>query len=230
MAREILVSGASRGLGYCIALLYLKAGESVHIIVRKRTDAVEELVHNYPLCHVYLGDVGSDAAIQDALSKLRENVEVFDLIYNVAGIFWEKDRRGLAYLDIDEMADMMNVNAFGALRILKGLAGQIKEKTRIVNISSESGSLTNCEERGMYSYCMSKAALNMATRQYVREHGDRRNIITVCPGWMRTDMGGAQADLDPMFSAEKIIRLAERMDELEEGKLFFKYDGRALPW
>ena len=70
----------------------------------------------------------------------------------------------------------------------------------------------------------------MATRQYVREHGDRRNIITVCPGWMRTDMGGAQADLDPMFSAGEIIRLAEHMDELEEGALFFKYDGRKLPW
>ena len=47
---------------------------------------------------------------------------------------------------------------------------------------------------------------------------------------MRTDMGGAQADLDPMFSAGEIIRLTEHMDELEEGALFFKYDGRKLPW
>lgn len=230
MALDILVSGASRGLGYCIASRHLEAGDRVHLIVRKRTEAVEALVSKYPLCRVHIGDVSSDALIKDAIAELSQEVEEFSIIYNVAGIFWEKDRKGLKDLDIDEMVDMMNINAFGALRILKGLRDQIGEHTRIVNVSSESGSLGNCEEKGMYSYCMSKAALNMGTRVYDNEHGHSRHIITVCPGWMRTDMGGAAADLDPDVSAEAIIKLAVNMDQLPEGELFFKYDGRVLPW
>ena len=208
----------------------LDMGNEVHVIVRRYTDAVEELCGKYSGYHVHIGDVSRDGKIDSALREISEQTERFDYIFNVAGIYWPKDRKGLDDLDIDETAEMMHVNAFGALRVLKGLDSRIDGDTRIVNISSESGSIGNCEDKGMYSYDMSKAALNMATKIYSNEKCEKRRIITVCPGWMRTDMGGAEADLEPDYCAEKIIDLAENMDRLPEGELFFKYNGRVLPW
>lgn len=228
--KSILISGAGRGLGMCMAKRLLSLGNEVHVIVRKHTDAIDELCGKYRSYHVHIGDVSRDEKVAEALREVSEQTKRLDYVFNVAGIYWPKDRKGLSDLDIDEMAEMMHVNAFGPLRVLKGLDGRIDAETKIVNISSESGSIGNCEDKGMYSYDMSKAALNMATKIYSNEKGGKRRIITVCPGWMRTDMGGTGADLEPDFCAEKIINLAENMDSLPEEELFFKYDGRVLPW
>lgn len=228
--KRILISGASRGLGLCLTKKLLAEGNEVHAIVRTKTEEVTRLSEMYGTYHFYMGDVSRNERLKPALEEINNKVNRFDYIFNVAAIFWEKDRKGLMDLNIDEMGEMVQINAFGALRILKGLSEKIDGETKIINVSSESGCLTNCEDVGLYSYDISKAALNMATKIYDNEHGKKRNIIAVDPGWMRTDMGGASADLDPDFSAQKLIELAENIDSLEEGKLFFKYDGRALPW
>lgn len=77
---------------------------------------------------------------------------------------------------------------------------------------------------------MSKAALNLATVVYCKEKERGRNAIVVDPGWMRTDMGGPNAAVDPEDSARGIIALAEGMDALNPECMFFKYDGRELQW
>jgi NAD(P)-dependent dehydrogenase (short-subunit alcohol dehydrogenase family) len=227
----ILVSGAGRGLGFCIAKRHLLNGDIVHVIIRKFTEPVTKLTALYPGQYFpHLGDVSKTALLEPALKEIRCQTVCFDIIYNVAAIFWEKDRCGLQDLDIDNIPDMISVNTCGTLRVLKGLHNQIMEHTRIINVSSESGSIQNCMEKEKYSYNISKAALNMATKLYYNENEGKRKIISVCPGWMRTEMGGEIADLDPNFSAEKIIYLAKHMNELDPDTLFFKYDGRKLPW
>jgi NAD(P)-dependent dehydrogenase (short-subunit alcohol dehydrogenase family) len=129
---------------------------------------------------------------------------------------------------------MFSINACGPLRVIQKLSDIITPETRIVNISSESGSAGNTLEKNLYAYSMSKAALNLATKVYWREKEGNCSIITVDPGWMRTDMGGPTAHLDPYFSADSIIDLTDHWERLKKhltkGDLFFKYDGRLLSW
>lgn len=230
MAETVLISGAGRGLGLCLTEIYLERGSEVHVIVRTLTDKIKSLQKKYENYYVHIGDVSEEALLSRAAGEILEQVDRLDYLYHTAGIFWENDRKGLLEQNIDEMAEMMNVNACGALRVLKSLDSLINSETRIIVVSSESGSLTNCQDKGQYSYNMSKAALNMGIRIYHNEHGNQGNIILVDPGWMRTDMGGQNAHLDPRFSAEQIILLAEGMDKRDKESLFYKYDGRALPW
>jgi NAD(P)-dependent dehydrogenase (short-subunit alcohol dehydrogenase family) len=225
--RIVLIAGASRGLGYCLAERHLALGDEVHMIVRKRTDAVERLLEN-PLAHAHIGDVSGEKLLLPAVESFHAAAKRLDILYNVAAVLPEKDLVGLPELETDIIAEVVNVNAAGPLRVLKLLSDRIGPDTRIINVSSESGSIENNEETCKYAYNMSKAALNLATKSYY--NATHAKIICVCPGWMRTDMGGQSAWLDPQFSAEKISELADRMDELEPGYLFYKYDGRKLPW
>ncbi len=230
MGRTVIVSGASRGLGFCLSRQHAEKGDSVHMIVRKENAAVSELRARYSNCHVHLGDASSTATLAGAMQEICAECEHIDILYNVAAIFWPEDRKGISDTNIDRMPEMFNVNACGALRVLQGLDARIDERTHIVNVSSESGSCTSTLERNLYAYSMAKAALNLATVVYSREKDWGRNIIAVDPGWMRTDMGGPNADVDPEVSARGLMRLAEGMDDLEADHMFFKYDGRKLAW
>lgn len=230
MAKNIVISGASKGIGFCIAQQHTQKGDNVHIIARTLTDQVKKLAEENANCTLHQGDVSSTEKLALALAEIAAALPHIDILYNVAAIFFEEDRKGLAELDIDRIPEMVNTNACGALRVLKGLAGSIDEDTTILNVSSEAACIGTTEEVALYSYTMSKAALNIATKVYHNEHGKKRNAIVACPGWVRTEMGGPAADLAPEFSAEKLIELAENLDEMEPDHLFFKYDGRALPW
>lgn len=230
MARNIVVSGASRGIGLCIAQQHTAKGDTVHIIARTLTPQVRELAEQHPNCVLHQGDVSDTGKLTPALQEIIAAIPHIDILYNVAAIFFEEDRKGLADLDIDRIPEMVNTNACGALRVLKGLAPIIDEHTTILNISSEAACIGTTEEVALYSYTMSKAALNIATKVYHNEHGKKRNAVVVCPGWVRTDMGGPAADLAPEYSAEKLVELAENLDKQDPDSLFFKYDGRALPW
>ncbi len=231
MRKTVVVSGASRGLGFCLSRQHLEKGDQVHLIVRGKNEAVAQLMNNFPQdCCVHIGDVSSVAALKPALQEICAGTKHIDILYNVAAIFWPEDRKGICTADIDRMPEMFNVNACGALRVLQGLDARIDSNTHIVNITSESGCCTSTLERNLYAYSMSKAALNLATVIYAREKDWGRNAIVVDPGWMRTDMGGPDANVDPDLSARKIIDLAENMDRLESGHIFFKYTGKALPW
>jgi NAD(P)-dependent dehydrogenase (short-subunit alcohol dehydrogenase family) len=232
--QTIIVSGASRGLGWCLVERHAEKGDTVHMIVRNGNDKTERLTAQNPNCFIHKGDVSSNKTLVPALQSIRKQVKKLDILYNVAAIFWQEDRKGFADLDLDKVPEMFGTNTCGQLRVIQGLAELITQDTRIVNLSSESGSMQNTEERGLYAYSMSKAALNLATKVYWREKEGKCSIIVVDPGWMRTDMGGPAAHLDPYFSADAIIELTAHWEKLAEplskGNLFFKYDGRVLPW
>ncbi len=230
MAKTIVVSGASRGIGFCIAQRHIQKGDSVHIIARTQTEQVINLAKENANAFLYQGDVSDTQKLAPALSQIKAAAAHIDILYNVAAVFFEEDRKGLAELDIDRIPEMVNTNACGALRVLKGLAPIIDEHTAIINVSSEAACIGTTEEVALYSYTMSKAALNIATKVYHNEHGKKRNAVVVCPGWVRTDMGGPTADLAPEYSAGKLIELAENLDKQDPSGLFFKYDGRLLPW
>lgn len=230
MSNTVVISGASRGLGFCLARLHAEKGDHVHMIIRKENDQVRDLLRKHTNCVIHIGDVSRTAAVATALQEICAAIEHIDILYNVAAIFREADRKGIRDTDIDSMHEMFDINACGALRVLQGLDSRIDTATHIINVSSESGSCTSTLETGLYAYSMAKAALNLATVVYAKEMNRGRNIIAVDPGWMRTDMGGPKAQVDPNESAQCIMKLAEKMDQLNPECMFFKYTGRELAW
>lgn len=121
----------------------------------------------------------------------------------------------------------------GPLRVAKAFLPMLRRNGRglIVNISSESGSIGDARREKEFDYCMSKAALNMATKlldNYLSDSGIR--VIAVHPGWMRTDMGGQNADLDPGETAARLAELFERFDVKSGEPIFLDNKGHALPW
>jgi NAD(P)-dependent dehydrogenase (short-subunit alcohol dehydrogenase family) len=101
---------------------------------------------------------------------------------------------------------------------------------RIVNISSGSGSLTRRTEGGEYSYAASKAALNMVTRVLAGNmRGEGITAVMISPGWVKTDMGGPNARLEPAESARGLLSVIDGLTPADSGR-FLSYDGSELPW
>jgi NAD(P)-dependent dehydrogenase (short-subunit alcohol dehydrogenase family) len=100
----------------------------------------------------------------------------------------------------------------------------------IVNISSEAGSIGNCWRSAEFGYCMSKAALNMQSKILQNNLGPQGfKVLAIHPGWMQTDMGGAQADIHPDVSAQGIFELALKEWKPEDA-IYMDYQGNVLPW
>jgi len=157
-----------------------------------------------------------------------------DILINNAGVFFSQTKLPLAEVDLDDghLESMMAVNAFGPLRVTRQFLpllekGRLK---RIVNISSEAGSISDCGRDSWFGYCMSKAALNMQCgilQRHLKPKGFK--VLAIHPGWLRTDMGGAEADLDPEVSAEAIFGLATRKWSLDD-PIYMDYTGKPLNW
>jgi NAD(P)-dependent dehydrogenase (short-subunit alcohol dehydrogenase family) len=126
----------------------------------------------------------------------------------------------------------MDVNAFGPLRVIQQFLPLLKKGPRklIINISSEAGSLADCCRSMEYAYCMSKSALNMASRILQNALAPAGfKVLAIHPGWMRTDMGGPEADIAPDEAADGIFELAMRQWQLDDN-IYMDYQGTILPW
>lgn len=213
----VLVTGASRGLGRALADLY--AADGFRVIACTRQGQGEPL------------DV-ADAASIAALGERLKGVPV-DVVVNNAAI--RGDTGGLASLSPDDFLDVMRVNALAPLLIARALRENLLAGARrvLANISSRAGSLaegTLDDDDGDYAYRCSKAALNMATVKLAQDF--RRDGITVLslhPGWVRTDMGGKEAAVDVAESAAGLKALIDRATLADTGS-FRSYDGRTIAW
>ena len=126
----------------------------------------------------------------------------------------------------------MDVNAFGPLRVTQQFLpllekGQMK---RLVYISSEAGSIGDCPRKTEFGYTMSKAALNMEVKllnNYLEPRGYA--VFAIHPGWIRTDMGGPNADISAEEAAEDVYRLTLQ-ERGENSPIFMQRDGSVKAW
>ncbi|UDF30996.1 UNVERIFIED_ORG: SDR family oxidoreductase [Roseateles sp. XES5] len=213
----VLVTGASRGLGRALAGLYAAAGCRVIACMRQGGDA--------PL------DVADPASIA-ALGKGLEGQPI-DIVINNAAV--RGDTGGLDTLDTDDFLAVMRINALAPLLLARALRPNLCAGGRkvLVNISSRAGSLaegTLDDEDGDYAYRCSKAALNMATVKLAQDfRRDGIAVISLHPGWVRTDMGGEEAAVDVAESAAGLKALIDATTLAESGS-FRAYDGRTVAW
>ncbi len=234
MKKMVLVTGASRGLGLCLTKKYLEDGETVFAGVRDTsTPVLKALKEEYPesLIPVAL-EVTDTKSVNAAVNIVKEYTEKLDIVINNAAIHSNSSFEIIEQADIDDCLPVYNVNSLGPLRIVKAFIQLIRQSdsAKIINISSESGSINDCEREKEFDYCMSKAALNMGTKllsNYLKK--DKVTVLAVHPGWMRTDMGGCNADLDPYETACRLVELIYHIDTTDS-PIFIDNHGDALRW
>lgn len=236
MNRVILVTGAGRGLGFCIVQRHLTEQDRIYALDWQLTDEVRALAQNNDLLKIYLCDIGSDEQVAASLKDILAIEERVDIIYNVAGIYLFEAVTGLAETDMDLCMHMYNINGLGALRVCKGLLPLIKEGSLIMNISSEAGSIGAARRAQEYGYCMSKAALNMGAKLLSNELWNRQaRVMNIDPGWMRTVIGGPGAaassrSVAPEDSAADIVKIALSIDDYPRDQMFKEHTGKIIPW
>lgn len=234
MNKRILITGASRGLGYFLVKRYLEKEDMVFAGVRNLSSPnLVKLKEMYPNTFFPVElDVANTESVKKASQAVVAYTDRLDIIINNAAIHSDTSFDVLENADIDECLDVYNINSVGPLRVVKAFLTFIRKSNgaKIINISSESGSIGSCGREKEFDYCMSKAALNMGSKllsNYLKK--DNVLVLAIQPGWMRTDMGGLNAQLDPYETACKLVDLFERTNDLNS-PIFIDNEGNELLW
>ena len=227
-SKTILITGANRGIGFEIAKQLAGRGHTVVLAGRDRKK-LEDAAHKIApsgLQTLFL-DTGDGASIQMAAQEFSAGNLKLDVLINNAAILGKKDN---AILQADEvLPEVLAVNSLGPLRIARAFLPSFNSTGRIVNISSGGGSMTDPVGGWAPAYCVSKTLLNSITRQMAYELEDRQiSVNAVCPGWVRTDMGGRSATRAVEKGAETPVWLALDADGSLTGKFF--RDKKVIPW
>ncbi|MGG4147354.1 SDR family oxidoreductase [Paenibacillus algorifonticola] len=230
---NILITGAGRGLGYELTSEALERGHGVVAGVRSPKETNEKLSalaekYGERLSIVEL-DVTNEEGIAALASQLKEQGVSLGAIINNAAILNSRNTQ-IEQLDFSDVALTMDINVYGPMRVVKHFLPLLTEKdAAIFNISSEAGSITHAYP-GDYPYGISKTALNMFTQQlhvYLQKRGIQ--VLSIHPGWMRTDMGGGEAPLDASHSARGIIGLLEQRRTPDSHFMFVDHEGNPMP-
>ncbi|MCD9027797.1 SDR family oxidoreductase [Luteimonas sp. BDR2-5] len=234
MPQWTLVTGANRGLGLEFVRQSLASGAHVVAACRQpgRATALNALAGEYPgrlrLLPLDVTDARSrDELVRELPLAVGDDGRI-DRLINNAGVLHSGERFG--HLAAATLDDSLQTNVVGPLLLTQALAPWLVDGARVANLSSTLGSIASTVRFGTPSYAISKAALNMATVQLACALADRGIVVVALhPGWVRTDMGGEQADLDP---AQAVAGLLARIDALGGGDSgrFLDADGRVLPW
>lgn len=228
-APVVLVSGGNRGIGFEACRALAEAGATVLLGSRRAAEgarAARELAK--------AGSVSAralDAADPASVAALKASVEkefgALDVLINNAGVYLDE---GAGALDVSEeiVAKTLETNLLGAWRLCRafGPAMAAKRRGRIVNVSSGLGALSSMAG-GQPSYRVSKAALNALTLVLAAElKPSGVGVVSFCPGWVATDMGGANAPRTPKSAG--LALAAAALDDDRTG--VFLRDGQVIPW
>jgi NAD(P)-dependent dehydrogenase (short-subunit alcohol dehydrogenase family) len=230
--KRCLVTGASRGLGLELTRQLLARGERVLAACRKPGQAHEltklALAHPGRLAVLPL-DLSKPHSIGALAHEAALVVDALDVLINNAGVLPAGERYG--ELEQKALLEAFTTNAAGPLLLTQALTALLErgQAPRVMNLSSILGSIGARDSFYTPSYAISKAALNMATRLLAHELGARGiHVFAAHPGWVRTDMGGSRAELDPAESVRGLLALLDRAEALAGG--FHAWNGERLPW
>ncbi len=227
--KTALVTGGNKGIGFAICKGLLDAGFDVFLAARdteKGKAAIEKLSTDNNLVQFVELDVTDDESIKNAVKSVSQATDALDVLVNNAGIY--PDLRGteqgvnILTVSRDLLTKAMNTNAFSSIRITQAFLPLLEkaDNPKVINVSSGNGQLDGISAN-VPSYSLSKLALNGATI-LLADALKFRNIAVyaMCPGWVKTDVGGSDAPRTPEQGADTAIWLATEAAIEESGEFF----------
>lgn len=231
-----LITGANKGIGFEHARQYADKGWEVVACTRKpETPALLDLQRAYgDAFRIPELDVTDHAAV-DALAQELAGQSI-DVLVNNAGSTGPKGvpeciaYQNLENTDFQIWREILEVNLLGAFKVATAFYPHLlaSENGRLVNMSTDLGSMAQNTSGNLYAYRTSKAGLNMMTKSMAVEWPDI-TVIAMAPGWCRTDLGGAEAKLDAADSVAVQQDLIERLSRADSGKYLNRF-GESVPW
>ncbi|MDA0972608.1 MAG: SDR family NAD(P)-dependent oxidoreductase [Bacteroidetes bacterium] len=226
MKRNILVTGANRGIGLEIVKQLVNEGHQVIATARdieKLKSKTTSLKGN--LLHFSL-DVTDPASVALLKNSLTDTLPFIDVLINNAGII--SSNQGPMASDMKEVRALISTNLLGPWRLSQALLPLLEasQDARIVNISSGMGAWDDLTASHA-AYRMSKVSLNALTVMMASELEGRVTVNSMCPGWVKTDMGGPNAQQSVEQGADTAVWLSTR-EHIPTGKFF--RDRKEIPW
>lgn len=221
MNRNVVITGASRGIGLALAKHYRQQQDNVFAVCRK--SSIE--LNNLGVAVIDAVDVSQPEAIQRLMTAMRD--KPIDILINNAGIY---GKQRIGSIDYDAVEQLFAVNAVAPLRVTEALWGNMGSGSKVALITSRMGSIGDNGSGAGYDYRMSKAALNMAGKTLAVDlQEDGIAVAILHPGFVQTDMVGGNGDITADTAAE---RLAQRIEELNLRNTgsFWHSNGDTLPW
>jgi len=225
----IVVTGANRGIGLALTRVLLTNGKTVVAICRRPEESSElkqlAVLHPEGLDLIKC-DVNHETELAEAATRIQKRHGKLDVILNNAGIMPEAGDESILNIDLGVLRLAYETNVLGAARVIRAFYPMLarSERPRILNVSSGLGSVSTKDDHGYYAYSISKAALNMLTRAVAHEFAPRGiTTVVISPGWVRTDMGGEEAQLSPEESAESLAKAIDRIDPELNGQFLDRY-------
>jgi NAD(P)-dependent dehydrogenase (short-subunit alcohol dehydrogenase family) len=228
---SILLTGANRGLGLEFVRQYRDAGWRVYACCRvpeKATELQTLATTSKGQVSVHVLNVTDHARIEALAQELRG--VALDVLLNNAGIYGPRHAT-FGHIDYRAWAEVFEVNTMAPMRMAECFVEHLarSDKKIIACVTSLMGSIAQ-NSGGHYPYRSSKAALNMVVRGLSIDLRPRKIIaVTVHPGWVQTDMGGAEAPMLPADSIRGMRVVFDRLRMEDSGK-FLNYDGSEIPW
>lgn len=226
-----VVSGANRGIG--LEICRQLAGQGLHVLLTSRDRAKGEAacasLNEQDVRFAEL-DVADPASIDRFAEFVSDEYGAADVLVNNAGVMLDAKGSRVLTSPIEVFRQTFDVNVFGPLLLCQALMPLMRKRDfgRIVNLSSGMGQLSDMQD-GSPAYRMSKTALNALTRMLAAASRDANILVNaMCPGWVKTDMGGQGATLSVEEGADTAVWLATLPDDGARGGLF--RGRKPIPW
>ncbi len=234
-----IVTGANKGLGFEVARQLAKNKILVILTSRdeqKGKEALDKLKSEGHAGYFHQLDVTDQNSINEFAKHVKDGIGKVDILINNAGIFPEQNiedgEKTISIFDVPEekISHAFNTNTLGPLRLIRALIPMMSPDATIVNVSSSMGQLSTMDS-AFPAYRISKTALNVITKLTADELKENTDITinSVCPGWVKTDMGTSKAPKTVEEGADTIVWLALGADGTKPTGKFFQ-DRKQIEW
>lgn len=232
---NIIITGANRGIGLALVKTYLLGGDRVFALCRQpqQADQLNELAASAGgQLTVHPVDMADADSITTFAGSLKDTP--VDVLLNVAGIVGGRTdsllKTPFSEADFDDWRTAFEVMTIGPFRLTQAvLPNLIAARGKVMTVSSQIAAST-WPRGGLYAYGATKAAVNRLMRSLAFDLRDKGvTVALVHPGWVQTDMGGANAEITPQESAAGIKQVLDGLTLEDTGK-FFKWNGEEHAW
>ena len=232
--KTIFITGASRGIGRELARQLLAKGNRVIASCRNpdKADNLRALQSEFKELEIVGLVVDDENSVLSCFNELKDDNRTIDLLFNNAGIIDWEDMNAVTF---DSLEKVYRTNLIGALLVLRASLPCLRKSPDplVINLSSRLGSISlrgNTQLGGAIAYQCSKAALNMMTKQAsidLAALGIR--VISLSPGWVRTEMGGSEAKYEVRESVRLMLQTLDNLNSGDSG-VFLGEDGSEISW